>query len=249
MGHRPMRHHQRRTAASTDPVHRRRLVRAVSRSQTPPRAVRGLAMLLMAAWCAGLPAATHALAVGEELTASALIIELIDLDDQRQPLDALLGANGTLVLFASNTCPYMLDWLDRLPRIADFAAANDIAFLVVNANARKRTSDDSPQAMAALAETHEFGFPYWVDEDATLADALAAKRTPEVFLFDAEKTLVYHGALDDHSGPFDEVTEHWALDALRQMVTGASIATPSTAAIGCAVQRPRRRPARSGSTP
>ena len=229
---------------------RRQSVAASAARRWPPRRyARGLAVLLASAWFAGHADTVRALGVGEALPASTTAIELVDLDDQRQPLGTLLGANGTMVLFASNTCPYMLDWLDRLPRIADFAAANDIAFLVVNANARKRTSDDSPQAMAALAETHSFAFPYWIDEDATLADALAARRTPEVFLLDADKRLVYHGALDDHSGPFDQVTEHWALDALRQMVTGKSIATPSTAPVGCAVQRPRRRPARSGTTP
>lgn len=206
------------------------------------RAASGIAVLVATCWL-GLPATVHGLDLGDELPATAGAIELVHLDDQRQQFDALLGTSGTLVLFASNTCPYMLDWLDRLPRIADFAAANDIAFLMVNANARKRASDDSPQAMAALADAQGFAFPYWVDEESALADALEAKRTPEVFLFDATKTLVYHGALDDHSGPFDQVTEHWALDALRQMVTGEAIATSSTAPIGCAVQRPRRRPA------
>ncbi len=181
-------------------------------------------------------------AVGDE----TLAIRLVDPAGGDSTLEEHWGENGAMVVFAANVCPYVLDWLDRLPRMADFAAANDIGFVVVNANARRRTSDDSPEAMAALAAEHGFTFPYLVDEDAALADALGATRTPEVFLFDGDRTLVYQGAIDDHSGPFDEVKSHWALDALRQMTAGDGIAQPSTAPIGCSVLRPRRRARPSG---
>ncbi len=182
-----------------------------------------------------------ALDVGEPLSASARAIDLTDLDGQTGSLASLWQTNGALVVFAANTCPYVLDWLDRLPGLAASAASREVSFVLVNANARRRTSDDAPDAMRALADEHGFTFPYWIDHDAKLADALGASRTPEAFLFDGTGKLVYHGAIDDHSGPLDRVSEHWTRDALDQMLAGEVVTTPSSAPIGCAVQRPRRR--------
>ncbi len=184
---------------------------------------------------------TAALDLGESLSASARDIDLTNLDGETGSLASLWKANGAVVIFAANTCPYVLDWLDRLPGLAASAAAKEVSFVLVNANARRRTSDDAPEAMRALADEHGFTFPYWIDTDAQLADALGANRTPEVFLFDGASTLVYHGALDDHSGPLDNVTDHWTRDALDQMMAGEVVTTPSSPPIGCAVQRPRRR--------
>lgn len=184
-------------------------------------------------------------AVGERLDDDVLATLLADPAGEVSTLGDHWGERGAMVVFAANACPYVLDWLDRLPRMADFAAESGIGFVVVNANARRRTTDDAPAAMAELAAEHAFDFPYLVDREATLADALGATRTPEVFLFDADRTLVYQGAIDDHSGPFAEVSAHWALDALRQMAAGDAVTAPATAPIGCSVLRPRP-PRRSG---
>jgi peroxiredoxin len=180
-------------------------------------------------------------APGDPVPEAALTLELLHPAGDSTTLGELWGTGGALLVFTSNTCPYSLDWLDRLPRLAERAAEGDIAFVAINSNARKRKSDDSPEAMAELAAEHDFTFPYLVDPDSRLADALGARRTPEVYLFDAERTLVYRGALDDHSGPFENVTEHWARSALDQLLAGEEVVVPTTQALGCAVQRPRRR--------
>ena len=180
-------------------------------------------------------------APGQALPEVALTLDLLEPTGEATSLGDLWRAGGALVVFTSNTCPYSIDWLDRLPRLAVRAAEGDVAFVVVNSNARKRRATDSPEAMAQLAADNGFTFPYLVDPEAQLADALGAQRTPEVYLFDAEHTLVYRGALDDHSGLFEEVTAHWAQNALDQLLAGEAVAVPSTQALGCAVQRPRRR--------
>jgi hypothetical protein len=152
-----------------------------------------------------------------------------------------VGEHGTLVVFTANTCPYSIDWIDRFPRLAAFSQQHGISFFLVNSNARKRTSYDSPEAMQAVAEEHGFNFPYLVDEGSQLATAFGATRTPEVFLFDGALKLVYRGAIDDHSGPFERVDQPWTAVVLRQMIEGEEITTPRTPALGCSVQWPRRR--------
>lgn len=209
----------------------------------PGNAPRFLAALVLAVFCTAAYASetTPGAQLGQRLPEEALHLELVDLEDQRMVLADLLAKGGALIVFTSNTCPYALDWIDRFPRLAADSRKHGISFLLINSNARRRTSDDSPEAMRALAEEHGFDFPYLIDEESQLADALGATRTPEVFLYDGALQLVYHGALDDHSGPFERVTKHWATEALQQLAAGVEITTPNTTALGCAVQRPRRR--------
>lgn len=201
--------------------------------------------LLWAALLLCLATSAAGLDIGTALSPEVLAVELIDFDEQGTAFADLVGEQGTMLVFAANTCPYVLDWSDRLPRLASFAAEHGIAFLLVNSNERKRTDSDSPEAMAEFLESlsgegQAPELPYLVDRDSRLATALGAQRTPEVFLFDGEQQLIYHGALDDHSGPLAEAREHWAADALRQLVDGEPILVPETAPIGCAVLKPRR---------
>lgn len=181
------------------------------------------------------------LAPGQTVAEEARHVPLFDVDGHASDMDALAAKEGLMLIFSANTCPYVVDWLDRLPRLASQGRRHGIAVVVVNANERKRNSTDSPADMAALWNERGYGMPYLVDRDATLADALGAQRTPEVFLFDGSWRLVYRGAIDDLSGPFEEVTVHYALEALQGMVSGDGVVLESTPALGCAIQRPRRR--------
>ncbi|MEO1369608.1 MAG: redoxin family protein, partial [Acidobacteriota bacterium] len=151
------------------------------------------------------------------------------------------GAGGLAVVFLSNACPYVLDWADRIPRLAAQAAERGVGLILVNSNAGKRRAMDSPEEMVRFAERYLGDLPYFLDEGARLADLLGAERTPEAFLFDADLRLAYRGPFDDHSGPFDRVTAHWLRDAVDAMVLGEVEAPESQPALGCKVQRPRRR--------
>ncbi len=181
------------------------------------------------------------LEVGQALPVQVRRLGLWASDGEAVEVASLRQANGLLLIFASNTCPYVLDWLDRLPRLATRGAAQEVGVVVVNANARQRSSTDSPEEMVALWQRQGLELPYLVDRGSELALALGARRTPEVFLFDAAWRLVYRGAIDDLSGPFEQVTAHYAAEALRQMLDGDPVVRSETPAIGCAIQKPRRR--------
>ena len=89
--------------------------------------------------------------------------------------------------------------------------------------------------MTARAAERGFNFDYLHDPEQTLAHALGAERTPEVFVFDRDRRLVYHGAIDDNR---DEtaVTQRYLRDALDAALAGESPAQAETPAVGCTVK-------------
>ena len=182
------------------------------------------------------------------LSAEALALPLEDVGADgasSTTLGELRGAGGLLVIFLSNTCPYVLDWADRFPQLVAQAEERGVGLAIVNSNARKRCATDSPDEMRRFASEHlavqsGIAVSYLLDEGSQLADLLAAERTPEAFLFDGQLELIYRGPFDDHSGPFDQVEQHWLRDALGTI--GTDLEPPdSRPALGCKIQRPRRR--------
>ena len=89
--------------------------------------------------------------------------------------------------------------------------------------------------MVERAQQQHFAFDYLHDPDQSLARALGSERTPEVFVFDAERRLVYHGAIDDDRDG-DAVTQHYLRDALEAALVGEEPSLAETAAVGCSVK-------------
>jgi peroxiredoxin len=89
--------------------------------------------------------------------------------------------------------------------------------------------------MRSRAERYRFNFDYLYDEDQSLVRALGAERTPEVFVFDRDRRLVYHGAIDDNR---DEraVTHEYLRDALDALLAGREPTVRQTPPVGCTVK-------------
>jgi peroxiredoxin len=152
-------------------------------------------------------------------------------------LEEVIGENGLLVVYTCNSCPYVLAWQDRYPEIAAMCQENGIGLIMLNPNEARRTSSDSFEKMVAHARENNYEFYYALDEKHTLADAMGATKTPDVFLFDRDKTLVYKGAIDDNYKDASAVSEHYLSDAIGKMMKGEEIDPNATKAIGCSIKR------------
>ena len=108
--------------------------------------------------------------------------------------------------------------------------------VAVNSNDAESHPEDSFEAMQARAKERGFNFDYLYDEDQSVVQAYGAERTPEVFLFDAGRRLVYHGAIDD-SREESEVTERYLRDAIEAVLAGDEPPVSETAPVGCSVKR------------
>lgn len=107
--------------------------------------------------------------------------------------------------------------------------------VTINSNDVDRYPADSFEAMEQHASEQDFPFDYLYDADQSVARAYGPERTPEVFLFDSERRLVYHGAIDD-SRDEGAVSEHYLREAIEAALEGREPATRETPPVGCTVK-------------
>jgi peroxiredoxin len=146
------------------------------------------------------------------------------------------GDDAALVLVQTcNHCPYAQAWESRLNAIQQDYAERGVSVVAINSNDATSHPKDSFEEMQKRAQANGLTFDYLYDEDQSVAHALGSKRTPEVFVFDGDRKLVYHGAVDDNR---DEtaVAAAYLRDALDAVLAGAEPTVADTRAVGCTVK-------------
>lgn len=160
-------------------------------------------------------------------------------------MDDFAGAPALLVMFICNHCPYVKHLRSALASFARENMERGLAVVAINANDAERYPDDSPEAMKREKAAHEYPFPYLHDETQEVALAYGAACTPDFFLFDRDRKLVYRGQFDD-SRPGNDVPVtgsdlRVAVDAVLAGEEPPEVQKPS---IGCNIKwKPGREPA------
>lgn len=164
-------------------------------------------------------------------------VKMKDVSGKEVNIKDAASKNGVLVMFSCNTCPYVIKNQARTKEIADYAIKNNIGVIVLNSNEAQRGDADSYKAMQAYAKEQGYNFYYVVDENAKVADAFGATRTPEIFLLDAAGKLVYKGAIDDNPSDANNVKRHHAQEAIAEAVNGKTISIKESRSVGCSIKR------------
>jgi len=102
-----------------------------------------------------------------------------------------------LVMFICRHCPYVVHVQDELARIGRDYGPRGVAIVAISANDAATHPDDAPDGLRRQSREAGFSFPYLYDESQTVARAFGAACTPDFFLFDGDRRLVYRGQLDD----------------------------------------------------
>jgi peroxiredoxin len=147
------------------------------------------------------------------------------------------GPKGVLVMFSCNTCPYVVKNQERTVSIAQYAQSKQLGVIVLNSNEAYRSDDDSYEAMKKYADDQKYKWSYVVDKNHEVADAFGANRTPEVYLFDKNLKLVYHGAIDDNPSEAEQVTRHHLKEAINELVAGKDVSVKESRSVGCSIKR------------
>ncbi|AXC50391.1 thioredoxin family protein [Paracoccus suum] len=155
----------------------------------------------------------------------------------RVTLADVVGPRGTLVMFICNHCPYVQAILDKIIRDARELEALGIGVVAISANDATAYPEDGPEAMAALARSRGFPFPYLHDADQTVARAYDAACTPDFFGYNKGLELQYRGRLDASGRqpvPADAPRE--LFEAMRQIADTGQGPRQQTASIGCSIK-------------
>jgi len=165
----------------------------------------------------------------------AINFTLRGVDERQHSLGDFAGKH-VAVIFSCNHCPYVRAWEDRMIQIqADYAKKN-VQLIAINANDAVNYPDDSFLKMKERAREKNFNFPYLHDEAQKIALAYGAERTPEVFLFDSNLILRYHGTIDDNYDNPKGVKEHYLRNALDSVVAGRDVQLAETTPVGCGIK-------------
>ena len=157
--------------------------------------------------------------------------DLPGVDGERYALSDYDG-KPVAVVFSCCHCPYVVAWEDRLNAAAR-ANAGRVGFVAINSNSGHL--GDSLEDMARRSEAKGFVFPFLYDETQEVAEAYGAARTPEVFVFDGDRRLVYHGAPDSsHTDP--DGAEPYLRPALDATLAGTRPEVQETPPVGCTIK-------------
>ncbi len=152
-------------------------------------------------------------------------------------LDTFAGERALLVMFICRHCPYVKHVQGELARIGREYAARGVGVVAIASNDARAYPDDSPESMAEMAREQGFVFPVCYDEDQAVARAYLAACTPDFFLFDVERRLVYRGQLDDsRPGRPTPVTGADLRAAIGAVLAGEPISSVQRPSVGCNIK-------------
>ncbi len=165
--------------------------------------------------------------------------DLEGVDGKRHSLADMGHKEVVVVVFTCNSCPVATDYEDRMLAFSKKFAGPEGKVGLVAINVNTIPEDRLPQ-MKERAETKGFDFPYLYDESQAIGKAYGAAFTPEFFVLDRDRKVVYMGGMDDSSDP-EQVKNQYLEPAVEAALAGKSAEPAEAPAIGCRVRYARER--------
>jgi peroxiredoxin len=163
--------------------------------------------------------------------------ELPDTGGKTVSLKDFEGAPALLVIFMCNHCPYVKHVRGHLAALVREYQKKGVKAVAINSNDVSGFPEDSPENMARAVKEFGYTFPYLYDESQKTAKAYRAACTPDFFLFDGGRRLVYRGQMDS-SRPGNDVplTGKDIRDALDAVLSGKPVSSEQRPSIGCNIK-------------
>jgi peroxiredoxin len=171
------------------------------------------------------------------LGTEAPTFQLPDIQGKTISISDFRDAPALLVVFMCNHCPYVKHIRESLVELVKEYQAKGVAVVAINANDVDAYPDDSPELMARDAETYGYTFPYLYDQTQQVARAYKAACTPDFFLFDRDRRLVYRGQIDSSRPGNDKPLSGEDLRAaLEAVLAGGRISPQQKPSMGCNIK-------------
>ncbi|GAB4187920.1 MAG: thioredoxin family protein [Phycisphaeraceae bacterium] len=162
---------------------------------------------------------------------------LPDTDGKTVTLDDFKDAKALLVMFICNHCPYVIHVADELAKLGQDYQDKGVGIVAICSNNIETHPQDSPEKMKEEKAKRGYTFPYLFDETQQVAKAYTAACTPDFFLFDGDRKLVYRGQLDDSRPNTDiPVTGKDLRAAIDAVLAGQPVSPDQKPSMGCNIK-------------
>ncbi|HEY7534016.1 MAG TPA: thioredoxin family protein [Nitrospiraceae bacterium] len=156
---------------------------------------------------------------------------------QTYSLDSFSAKKGLLVMFICRHCPYVQHVEQELARIGHDYADRGLGMVAISSNDPMSYPDDAPARLKEMAQRLGFRFPFCFDETQDVARSYKAACTPDFYLFDQKRRLVYRGQMDDsRPGSNTPVTGRDLRTAIDAVLAGTPIERTQKPSIGCSIK-------------
>jgi peroxiredoxin len=156
---------------------------------------------------------------------------------QTYSLHSFSGKTALLVMFICRHCPYVIHVEQELAKIGRDYRDTSLGMIAISSNDPVNYPDDAPPRLKEMAERLGFTFPFCFDETQDVAKAYRATCTPDFYLFNRERQLVYRGQLDDsRPGNIKPVTGRDLRAAIEAVLIGKPVDGNQLASIGCSIK-------------
>lgn len=147
------------------------------------------------------------------------------------------GSKAYLIMFICNHCPYVKHVADQLARLAKHYQERGVAVIAINSNDAQAYPEDSPDKMIEFKSARGYTFPYLYDETQDVARAYRAACTPDFFVFDKDRRLVYRGQMDaSRPGTGISVDGRDLRAALEALLAGQPVPADQKPSMGCSIK-------------
>jgi len=139
-------------------------------------------------------------------------------------------------MFICNHCPYVVAVEDRILQLQREYGPKGVQLVGICSNDPSNYPEDSPEKLLERWKNKQYGFPYLVDESQEVARAYGAVCTPDLYLFDGERGLYYHGRIDDSWQDPAKVTRRELASALDRLLKGEAAPAEQSPSLGCSIK-------------
>jgi peroxiredoxin len=151
--------------------------------------------------------------------------------------ESFAGKRAILVMCICRHCPYVVHVQEELAQLGRDYQEKNVGIVAISSNDVNKYPQDSPLKLKAMAEEMDFRFPFCYDQSQEVAKALTAACTPDFFLFNEERKLVYRGQLDDsRPGNGKPVNGRDLRTALEAVLCGSTIPMVQKPSAGCGIK-------------
>lgn len=162
--------------------------------------------------------------------------DLEGVDGKRYQLKNFQDKKALVVMFICNHCPYVKAVEERILNLAKFYQGKSVQFVAICSNDPTDYPDDSPQSLKKRWLEKGYSFPYLIDSTQDVARQYGAVCTPEFYLFDELRELVYHGQLDDNWKEAEAVTRESLRGAIEAVLKNDKPSAEQISSMGCSIK-------------